>query len=106
MTYRVEVTAQAEMDALDAYEWLYEQEPSAADRWYKGLRQTLASLSDFPERHARAPESAEFEENIRLMTYGKRSGVYRILYTIEEDTVFILSIRHGRRLRLDEEAEL
>lgn len=36
----------------------------------------------FPERCAFAQENAFFPEDIRQLLYGKRSGVYRILFTI------------------------
>ncbi len=38
-----------------------------------------------------APESAFFKEEIRQLIYGK----YRILFTVEGETVFVLRVRHG-----------
>jgi hypothetical protein len=47
-----------------------------------------------------APENDEFEEEIRQILYGKRQHRYRILFTIREQTVIVLHIRHGAREHL------
>ena len=39
---------------------------------------------------------------MRQLLYGRKPHVYRILFTIEGDAVYVLRIRHGRRRRLDE----
>ena len=44
-----------------------------------------------------APENDEFEEEIRELLYGKRQHRYRILFTIREQAVVVLHIRHGAR---------
>lgn len=49
-----------------------------------------------------APENAEFSCAVRQLLYGHKPHQYRVLFTIEADTVVILHIRHGRRRRLDE----
>ena len=48
------------------------------------------SLERSPLRCSLAPESAFFEEEIRQLIYGK----YRILFTVEGETVFVLRVRH------------
>ena len=39
---------------------------------------------------------------MRQLLYGKRPHLYRILFTIDGDVVYVLRIRHGRRQRLGE----
>jgi phage-related protein len=34
---------------------------------------------------------------VRILVYGKRRGIYRILFSIVGDTVWVLRIRHGTR---------
>ena len=99
MKYRVEVTATAKADAHEAYLWVAEQSPVRAARWYNGLMDAAASLDTYPERCPIAPESAVVE--IRQLLYGKRSGVYRILFEIRKLTVYILHIRHSARKALE-----
>lgn len=90
-TYRVEPTDKALVDAGEAYFWINEQSEGAALRWYEGLMKAFRSLEKNPLRCSPAPESAFFEEEIRQLVYGK----YRILFTVEGETVFVLRVRHG-----------
>ncbi len=101
MTYQVVVqpSAQAELD--EACRWVHQQSPARAVKWYHGLLEALRSLESNPERCGLAPESEYFEEQIRQLLYGKRNGVYRILFTVQGQTVSVLHIRHGARRLLD-----
>jgi plasmid stabilization system protein ParE len=98
MTYRVVVTARARADALEAYRWLVEQSPTAAARWYATLEKAIARLSKLPERNPIAEDDSEqCGITLRQTLYGRRPGVYRILYSDEDDTVTLHSIRHAAR---------
>ena len=98
MTFRVEVTAEAERDADAILEWLLShQAGDTGTRWFKALEDAIASLAEFPRRCALAPESKVFPLEVRHLLYGHTPHVYRILFTIEGDSVFVLHIRHGRR---------
>ncbi len=66
-------------------------------RWFAALQDAIASLAEFPQRCPLAPENDAFPFEVRHLLYGRRPNVYRILFTIEEKTVFVLHIRHGRR---------
>lgn len=98
MTFRIEVSAEAERDANSILEWLVsEYAGDTGVRWFRALRDAIESLAEFPERCPLAPESALFPFEVRHLLYGHRPHVYRILFTFELDTVYILHIRHGRR---------
>jgi plasmid stabilization system protein ParE len=82
--YNVIVQPRAEAQAVTAFRWLAERSPSAATRWLTGLEKAIAKLMERPERHALAVEESErFGIEIRQCLYGKKRGVYRILFTIE-----------------------
>ncbi|MDP8982015.1 MAG: type II toxin-antitoxin system RelE/ParE family toxin [Acidobacteriota bacterium] len=101
MAFRVETTAEAEHDGDAILEWLLSQHAGDSGiRWFVALEEAIASLATFPKRCPIAPESSEFPFEVRHLLYGRKPHVYRILFTIEHDTVDILHIRHGRRLRL------
>jgi toxin ParE1/3/4 len=89
--YRVEPTDKALADAGEAYFWISEQSEGAALRWYEGLMKAFRSLEKNPLRCPLALESAFFEEEIRHLVYGK----YRVLFTVEGETVFVLRVRHS-----------
>lgn len=65
--------------------------------WFDGLCDAIESLGEFPERCALAPERALRRKGIRQLLFGEGHSIYRILYHVKEDSVEILTIRHGRR---------
>jgi|SRR6266446_9961146 len=105
MTYRVIVTPEAERDLRAAYRYIRDHAPRAAREWIRRARQSIKSLSNFPERCPLAPESASFREPIREMLFGSGNrGTYRFLFIVTGKIVFILHIRHGSMLPLEPES--
>jgi len=98
MTFRVETTIEAERDADDILAWLLSEHAGETGMlWFAALQDAIASLADFPARCPLAPENAAFPFEVRHLLYGRTPHVYRILFTIEDETVYVLHIRHGRR---------
>lgn len=98
MDFRVELSDQAKHDIAAIYEWLRSQEVGeAGERWFLALRAAIASLAQSPSRCHLAPENPDSPVELRQLLYGRRPHVYRILFTIDRDTVHVLHIRHGRR---------
>jgi plasmid stabilization system protein ParE len=100
LRYRVEVTHNAEREAQEAFEWLRARTPQHAPLWLEGLIRAWESLSDFPHRCPRAREADDVREDVRQLLYGKRKGIYRILFTVRDDVVYILHVRHGARQKM------
>jgi plasmid stabilization system protein ParE len=98
MAFRVKSTENARQNAREILGWLRDQHAGDAGfRWFQGLQKAIASLRDFPTRCAIAPESKEFPFEVRQLVYGRKPHLYRILFTVEANTVWVLHIRHGRR---------
>ena len=98
MAFRVKTTAQAKRDLDDILERLLSQAAGETGlRWFQGLHQAIATLADSPQRCALAPENAVFPFEVRHLLYGRKPHVYRIIFTIEDNTVSVLHIRHERR---------
>lgn len=97
MTYRFEISDQARADADGAYAWIAERSPEQAERWYQGLFKQIEILTCHPLLCPVAAENDKFPEEIRVMLYGKRQNTYRIIFTIRDDTVVVLYVRHGAR---------
>jgi plasmid stabilization system protein ParE len=96
VTYRVVFTARARADAIEQFHYLADRSPDAAARWYTGLDKAIAKLSTLPERHPIAEdESEQLGVTLRQMLYGRRPSVFRILFTIEGDTVTLHYVRHS-----------
>lgn len=102
MVCRVEVTVTAE--AEEAFSWQANVSLDKARRWYTGLLQALGTLAQHPERCPKDEDHAVLGQDVRFLLYGKRRRVYRIIFDIREDVVYVLHIRHAsRRLPLDED---
>ena len=103
MSYRVVVTARARADAIEAFRWIVERSPDAAARWYAGLQKAIAKLGTMPERHPIAEdESEQIGIILRQMLYGRRRGVYRLLFSIEGETVTLHYVRHSAQGPIDD----
>jgi plasmid stabilization system protein ParE len=97
MRFGVVVTVSAKADIQEAYLWIADQSRDAAEQWLEGLIQEIDTLKTAPARCPLAPESDVFDKPIRQLLYGKRRGVYRILFLIQADEVLVLHVRHAAR---------
>ena len=102
MAYRVKLTQPAEADAYAAFEHIRELSPQSAEKWLRGLFEAVSTLEEMPSRCAIIPEAEELDLPLRQLLYGKRSGIYRIIFNIQElseegPRVRVLRIWHGAR---------
>jgi len=102
--YRVVIESSARYDIDVAYDWIKERAPLAAIKWFNQVDDAIRSLARNPHRCVAAPESVEFEQDIRQLVHGRRAGRYRILFVVEADAVHVLHVRHGARRQLRREA--
>ena len=100
--FEVIILPSAEREIGEAYAWIAEYDADAAIRWYNRLMEVIFSLDTFPERCPLAPESHFFNVEIREIFHGRRQHKYRILFTVSENEVHVLHVRHGARLALGE----
>ncbi len=104
MKYRVRLAAKAEADVDRVLRWFHEQQAAiAGGRWFARFMGTIDTLETHPERCGVADESEELGVEIRELLFGKRHGVYRILFQIDGKTVQILRVWHGARDRVSTE---
>jgi plasmid stabilization system protein ParE len=101
MAFRIKFSATADRNANEILEWLVEEHAGDTGyRWFMSMREAIKSLDNMPKRCALAPESAEFPFEVRQLLYGRKPHVYRVLFTIEAETVTILHIRRPRQQQL------
>jgi plasmid stabilization system protein ParE len=95
----------AERDIRTAALWILGRSKSSrtALRWANGIRTKIATLKATPQRCPVDPDSEAYGEEVRVMLYGKRSRVYRVLFAIRGDTVHVLTVRHSAQSGLAEE---
>ncbi|MEA5568301.1 type II toxin-antitoxin system RelE/ParE family toxin [Anabaena sp. UHCC 0399] len=100
MVFQVRTTKTADAQIESAYLWLKEYNSAYADQWFRGLMNAIATLQEKPHRCALAVEHEVFSEEVRQLLYGKSKKIYRILFTIRDDTVYILYVRHSSQALL------
>lgn len=93
MKHRVELTASAAEEFEAAYLYIAATSPRNAARWRIGLYAACDSLELLPHGCSLAPENEHVNFEVRQKFY----GVYRLIFTIAEDRVIILHLRHGAR---------
>ena len=97
MAYTVEFSARARRDIDEIVAYIQADSPIDATRWRQRLEAKLASLRTMPESCGLAPENVVSRFEIRQLLHGR----YRILLTVREQQVVILTIRHGSRRFID-----
>jgi plasmid stabilization system protein ParE len=96
--YQVQITAKALRDVVGVLHWFHDQHALvAAARWYSQLMTRIDTLERQPRRCRLAAEANELGFELRELLFGKRRGVYRILFVVDERTVNVLHIRHAAR---------
>jgi plasmid stabilization system protein ParE len=93
MSYRVIIEEPAQAEVEDALRWMAQHSPEAAALWHFDLTEAIESFQNSPRRCPLAYENEEFDEEIRHLIFGK----YRILFTIRDESVYILHVRHSAR---------
>jgi plasmid stabilization system protein ParE len=101
MAHAVHISARALREIDEAIEWLAARSHAAAVRWHEQLLEAVRSLETNPERWELAPESECYPGELRQLLHGKRRGVYRILFEVRGETVYILRVRHSAQALLE-----
>ena len=93
MTYEIEIQDSALEDLDLARRWISRRSPSRAESWLNGARAAIETLASFPRRCPLAPENDDFDGEVRQLLYGE----FRILFTVKDEVVHVLHVRHGAR---------
>lgn len=104
-SHTVVLSAEAGGNIEEAWHWIAESDPEAADRWYDGLIAALKTLAKLPQRCPISPETrlGLIDTEIRQLLYGHGYWKYRILFAVEGNKVLIAHVRHGARLYLGQD---
>ncbi|MEJ1937897.1 type II toxin-antitoxin system RelE/ParE family toxin [Nostoc sp. NIES-2111] len=93
--YQIVIQPSAQQAIEEAYLWFSNDSARKARIWLEALYKAISSLENMPSRCSLAFENNFFEEEIRQLIYGKGRNTYRILFTIVDDSVQILFVRHA-----------
>ena len=75
----------------------------AAARWHDAIYSAIMTLSQNAEQWPEADEAVELGRNVRCRLFGRGRHMYRILFTIDDQTVNVLRIRHAAQNSLTED---
>lgn len=103
MAYKLVIFPQAESDIGEAVAYLSERAPEATQRWYTLVKSEIESLAEMPARCPLSSEATKLGVELRQLLYGKRPGIYRIVFRILQESreVHVIAVRHGARKSLD-----
>lgn len=101
MVYVVVIGRRAQADIANTVAGPGWPSAAAANRWRMNLLSTvIPKLEADPGRYPRSDDAAELGFDLREMLYGRRRHVYRVLFTIDDDTVNVLRVRHAAQDQL------
>ncbi len=103
MTYRIIIEPTAERGIRAAVRWKTEHaSPAVAVKWFNSLIKQIDTLKFHPTRCPLAMENDNFPEEIRELLHGRQKHhKHRIIFTIRDDIVHILYVRHSARDELE-----
>ena len=73
-------------------EYIANDKPNAAQKWLEKIFSEVEKLENLPMSGRKVPELKQ--DNYRELLIGN----YRIIYKLEKDKIFILSVRHSKQL--------
>ncbi len=97
MKYHVVLQRLATKDLDEATAWALRHAPETATRWFGRFHAALQTLGLHPQRCPLARENGKVDVELRELHFGKRGNVFRVIFTIDADTVRILRIRRAQR---------
>lgn len=93
MAHSVRLTHEAKANVREIADYIAQDSVVYARRWKQKIRERIRELRYFPEKHEIAFRADQVGRDVRHTFL----GVYRILYTIDDDRVIVIAVRHGAR---------
>lgn len=104
MTLRLDIRKLARDDVRRNADWLRTTFSLAkSTRWVAGVVVAFDSLRQRPEQYPEADEAADLSLPLRYKLFGRRPHVFRILFTIEGNTINVLRVLHASQDRMTED---
>ena len=92
--FRVEITRAAERDVVGIYEYIERRSPEQAARWFTEIERQAQTLSQYPKQCPVIPEADDIGLEYRHLIW----GVYRTVFRIQDNTVYVVRVIHGAQL--------
>jgi plasmid stabilization system protein ParE len=92
--FSVQITRKAESDISKIYQYIAQDNPTEASKWFDALEKQIASLDSLPLRCPIIPEASFLGTEYRQLLHGN----YRTIFMVEKINVIIMRVIHGARL--------
>ena len=94
MTFKVRELRKARVDKRQIFEWLHERSRPGAIAWLAAYDRLIERLKSHADGFSEANENADLEMDVKEAFFKTHRGrIYRALFVIEADEVFILRVR-------------
>jgi len=94
MKFKVHELPKARADKRQIFEWLFERSQRGAGAWLEAYDDILGKLETHATSFGEAHENADCQLEVKQAFFKTRRGrVYRILFFIDHDDVYVLRIR-------------
>lgn len=103
MQFQIIITPSAKADIFETNTWLLENHLDTANSWLWEISKAVSSLSKFPTRCQISQESEAFDVEVRQLIFGKKPHIYRILFSIQNEIIYILRVRSTKQKNLLDE---
>jgi len=74
--------------------------PASAAHWHARISAAIGRLATNADQWPEADEAVAHGIDLRVMLNGKRPHVYRVLFTLDDQTVNVLRVRHAAQDQL------
>jgi plasmid stabilization system protein ParE len=93
---RLIITQSAKDDIQGSFEWWRDQRSAQqAERWFRGIYKAIRTLRTNADRCGWAAETDLLPEGLRQLLFGvSNRPTHRIVFTLDDDVVTVLRVRH------------
>ncbi len=91
--YRAIISPEAQRAIEASFEYIHCNSPRNAIKWVEGLYEAVDTLETMPERCGLIRENEAFDVDMRELLYQS----HRIIFTVNEEVVRIVFVRHAAR---------
>lgn len=102
VAFQVLFLRRAQRDIEEGVAFRASHSAARATQWRNALvTNATGALEDDPHRYPAADEAADLELDLRELLFGRGRNVYRVLFTIDGESVYVHRVRHAAQDRLD-----
>ncbi len=97
MEYKVVLTERFARHLQEMGDYIAVDNPRRAITWLEEVGAKVLKPDCFPQSHPYAREDDDYDIELRQLVFGRGRYKYRVIFTVREDDVVVLDIRHASR---------